>query len=91
MDQASQMADPHLAARNVFRLNSSAEVPPTLIPNHMWRWDGPPLAWGPFNRLGDHNDYVFRDVLGLSDAEMAALEADGHLSLDYLSPDGTPL
>jgi crotonobetainyl-CoA:carnitine CoA-transferase CaiB-like acyl-CoA transferase len=90
-DQAGQLADPHLAARGCYRLNSSAEVPPTLMPGHLWRWDGPPLAWGPFNRLGDANEEVFRDVLGLSDAEYAALEADGHLSLDYLAPDGTPL
>ncbi|MPY95177.1 MAG: hypothetical protein GEV08_19615 [Acidimicrobiia bacterium] len=90
-DQESQLADPHLAARGFYRVNSSPEVPPTLVPNHLWRWDGPPLAWGPFNRLGDHNEYVFREVLGLSEAEYAALDADGHLSLDYLDADGTPL
>jgi len=90
-NQADQLADPHLAARQFYRLNSSVEVPPTLMPNHLWRWDGPPLAWGPFNRLGDHNRYVFRDVVQMDDAEYEALAADGHLSLDYLDENGTPL
>jgi crotonobetainyl-CoA:carnitine CoA-transferase CaiB-like acyl-CoA transferase len=90
-DQAAQLADPHLAARRSLRENGSIEVPPTLVPDHLWRWDGPPLRWGPFNRLGDANEEVFRGILGLDDAEYRALEADGHLSLDYLAPDGTPL
>ncbi|MFN0027979.1 MAG: CoA transferase [Acidimicrobiales bacterium] len=90
-DQAAQLSDPHLRARGFFRPNRSSEVPSTYMPNHLWRWDGPPMQWGPFNRLGDHNDYVFRDLLGLADAEYEQLSADGHLSLDYLAPDGTAL
>ena len=90
-DQAAQLADPHLLACGFYRENSSTEVPPTLMPDHLWRWDGPPLQWGPFNRLGDANEEVFRGILGLDDAEYRELEADGHISLDYLAPDGTPL
>ncbi len=90
-DQASQLADPHLRARGFLRTNQSSEVPPTLMPNHLWRWDGPPLQWGPLNRLGDHNDYVFREILGLTDVEYEQLRAEGHLSLDYLAPDGSAL
>ena len=70
-DQAAQLADPHLAARGFYRENSSIEVRPTLMPDHLWRWDGPPLRWGPFNRLGDANEEVFRGILGLDDAEYA--------------------
>ncbi|MEZ5266766.1 MAG: CoA transferase [Acidimicrobiales bacterium] len=90
-DQAANLADAHLRARRFFRVNRSPEVPPTEMPDHLWRWDGPPLAWGPFNRLGDANEEVFRGLLGLSEDEYAALDAEGHLSLDYLGPDGTPL
>ena len=39
--------------------------------------------------LRDMNDHL-REVLGLDDAEFAALAAEGHLSEDYLRPDGTP-
>ena len=48
------------------------------------------MRWGPICRLGDANEYVYRDLLGMGDDEYAALDADGHLSLDYLQPDGTP-
>ncbi len=89
-DEAGRCVDEHLLAVDAFRANGSAEVPSTLVPDHLWRWDGPPLAWGPFSRLGAENDHVYRDILGMDDDEVAALAADGHLSLDYLRPDGTP-
>ena len=50
-----------------------------------------PCAWGPLSRLGGDNEYVYREVLGLDDAEWAALDAEGHLNLDYVDADGKPL
>jgi crotonobetainyl-CoA:carnitine CoA-transferase CaiB-like acyl-CoA transferase len=90
LDEAGCYADKHLRARRAFRLNGSADVPPTEFPDHVFRWDGPPLRWGPLCRLGADNEHVYRTILDLSDAEVAALHAEGHLSLDYLRPDGTP-
>ena len=80
-----------LAARRFFRPNGSADVPEHRFPGHLWHWDGPPLAWGPISRLGADNEYVFRQVLGLDDAEWAALDAEGHLNLDYVDAEGKPL
>ncbi|MDZ7726927.1 MAG: CoA transferase [Dehalococcoidia bacterium] len=37
----------------------------------------PPVA------LGEHNRYVYREVLGLSEAEYARLEAEGHITNDF--------
>ena len=91
LDEADLLADPQLAARGFFRMNGSADVPEHLFPGHLWHWDGPPLAWGPLSRLGGDNDYVYRDVLGLDDAGWAALDAEGHLNLDYVDADGKPL
>lgn len=34
-------------------------------------------------RLGEDNEYVYRDLLGLSDQEMAGLEQAGHIGEDY--------
>ena len=90
LDETACLADPHLRARGFFRPNGSAEVPLVDFPGHLWRWDGPAMVWEPTSRLGVDNDYVFREVGGFSDVEYAALDADGHLSLDYLQPDGTP-
>ncbi len=84
-------ADPHLADRGAFRENGSAELGRHQYASHAWRWDGPELAWGDIPLLGQDNEAVYRDLLGLDDEGYAALEADGHLSRDYLGPDGTPL
>jgi crotonobetainyl-CoA:carnitine CoA-transferase CaiB-like acyl-CoA transferase len=90
LDEAGCLADEHLAARRAFRLNGSEDVPPTPFPDHLFRWDGPPLRWGPLCRLGTENERVFREVVGLSDPELDALRAEGHLSTAYLKADGTP-
>lgn len=83
--------DPHLRARAMFRENESPDTGRHQYPNHIWRWDGPELAWGPLPVLGGDNEAVFTDLVGLSESEYQALADDGHLSLDYLGPDGTPL
>jgi crotonobetainyl-CoA:carnitine CoA-transferase CaiB-like acyl-CoA transferase len=90
LDEAACLADPHLRARGFFRRNGSSDVGEWEFPNHLWRWDGPPMRWDPLCRLGADNDHVYREVLGLSDDEYGALGAAGHLSLAYLQPDGTP-
>ena len=90
LDDGACLAEPHLRARGFFRPNGSAEVPTVDFSGHLWRWDGPALCWGPTSRLGVDNQDVLRRVGGLNDSEMAALAADGHLSLDYLQADGTP-
>ncbi|MEL7209711.1 MAG: CoA transferase, partial [Actinomycetota bacterium] len=90
LDEADAYADPHLDERGFFRDQGSVDVGRWPFPGHQWRWTGPPMRWESICRLGDSNDYVYRDVLGLTDDEYAALDAEHHLSLDYLKPDGTP-
>ena len=34
--------------------------------------------------LGEHNDYVYRDLLGMSDAEITRLRQEGHISESYI-------
>jgi crotonobetainyl-CoA:carnitine CoA-transferase CaiB-like acyl-CoA transferase len=91
LHELEALADPHLNERGAFRVNGNEETGDYLHPTHPWRWDGPPLRWDPLPVLGGDNEAVFRGLLGLSADDYAALEADGHLSLDYLAPDGTPL
>ncbi|MEM8922936.1 MAG: CoA transferase [Actinomycetota bacterium] len=91
LHEREAFADPHFRARGLFRPNGSVETGEYLHPAHLWRWDGPELAWGPLPVMGGDNEAVFRNVVGLDAEEYAALEADGHLSRDYLGPDGAPL
>ncbi len=91
LDEPGLYADPHLAARQWFRPNSSDDVPEVLFPGHQWRWDGPPMTWGPINMMGRDNDYVYRTVLGKDDGAMATLAAEGHLADGYRDAEGRPL
>lgn len=91
LDEADCLADPQHDARGYFRPNGHAEMGTYQFPDHQWRWDGPPLKWGELGRLGRDNDAVYRGTLGLSDEEIEALDAEGHLTLDYLDADRNPL
>ncbi|HEX5365522.1 MAG TPA: CoA transferase [Acidimicrobiales bacterium] len=91
MTEADAFADPHLRARGFFRANTGAETGTHEYPAHPWHWTGPELAWGPIAGMGHDNEYVWREVAGLSPDEYDELDAEGHLSLDYLGPDGKPL
>ncbi|MDG2114629.1 MAG: CoA transferase [Actinomycetota bacterium] len=90
LDEADLLDDPHLAARGFFRPNSSADVPESLFPGHLWKWDGPDLCWDELNVMGRDNDEIYRGLLGMSDEQMAALDADGHLADGYRDADGNP-
>jgi len=91
LTEAERYADAHLRSRGLFRETGSSELGRHEYPAHVFGWDGPDLAWGAVPLLGEHNRHVYQGVLGLTDEEYSALEADGHISADYLGPDGTPL
>ena len=91
MHELDSLADPHFRARDLFKPSGSTELGTHDYPAYAWRWDGPEQAWGPIPLLGEHNEDVLRRVGGLSEAEIAALRADGQLSADYLGPDGKSL
>jgi len=90
LDEADAYADPHLRDRGFFRPQGSEDIGTWEFPGQQWRWTGPEMRWGPICRLGVDNDDILKRIAGLTEAEYAALDEAGHLSLDYLQPDGTP-
>ena len=34
-------------------------------------------------QFGEHNDYVYRELLGMSEEEIAPLRASGHIGTEY--------
>ena len=84
-------ADPQMGDRIWFRQNGSVEQGWHSFPGRQWRWDGPEMPWRPIGILGDANEYVYRGLLGLDDAEWQALCDEGHITRDYLNPDGTSM
>ncbi len=93
MDEADAYADPQLQHQGFFRPLHSPHTGDHLYPAHAVRWTGPPLQWergAP--GLGDDNEYVYKDILKLTDAEYEELQREGvHISQDFLDSDGRPL
>jgi crotonobetainyl-CoA:carnitine CoA-transferase CaiB-like acyl-CoA transferase len=89
LDEASFSADPQVEARHWIRPLPSTDVGDFGHLGHAFR--GIPLAWergAPL--LGEDNEYVFKEILGLGDDEYHRLVADRIATEDYLDPNGNP-
>ncbi len=92
IDEADAYADPQLRHREFFRPLTSPHTGEHEYPAHVVRWTGPALRWRrAAPGLGEDNEYVYQELLGLTDEEYAGLRDEGHISLDYLDPQGRPL
>ncbi len=93
MDEADAYSDPQLQYWGFFRPLDSPHTGHHLYPAHAVRWTGPPLRWergAP--GLGDDNEYVYKHILNLTDAEYEELEREGvHISQDFLDSEGHSL
>jgi crotonobetainyl-CoA:carnitine CoA-transferase CaiB-like acyl-CoA transferase len=67
-------ADPHLKARQAFVPVEHPEMGNIEIARAPWTLSDCPMPARCAPMLGEHNDYVFREILGLGDDEIAALE-----------------
>ncbi len=71
-------ADPHMQARDFFAAVSHTvlgDLPISGLPWQHHRTPGTYIRGGPC--LGEHNDYVYGDLLGMSQADIAAYTARG--------------
>ena len=81
---------PHLKARNFYR-PSPYYVAERGTPAWEWEkrdslaWSSPvrlsetPMEFGHYSNVGEDNDYVFREILGMPDAEIESLMENGSL------------
>jgi benzylsuccinate CoA-transferase BbsF subunit len=85
MNAKDAAEDPHLAATGAWkRLPATADYPET-------EWAVPPYHFSkshvtlrtPPALLGEHNDYVYREVLGLSEAEVEKYREAGHIATSF--------
>ncbi len=77
--------DEQLRARKFFRRQSfeGAEEGYEFM-GPMWQFPETPIEfYQPPATFGEHNDYVYRDVLKVSEAEYDALKAGGHIATEY--------
>ena len=88
-DDPTFAADPQVAFREWIRPLESRDVGTHNHIGHLFQ--GVPQVWergAP--TLGQDNEYVFKEVLGLDDAAYERLVADGVAIEDYLDKDGNP-
>ena len=82
-------ADPHLRDRQWRRPLHSLDVGAHLHPGLPYR--GVPQAWRRGSPvLGEDNEFVYKQILGVSDEEFERYRQDRILAEDYLDPRGEP-
>jgi len=83
--EASRMFDdPHLRARNFFRSQTQKDAGTHEYVGPLWQMAGTPVEYlQPPVMFGEHNEYVYRELLKVSDAEWNALMAGGHIAIEY--------
>ncbi len=85
LNERDAFDDPHLQARGFFIKTVHPEAGTHLMPGHQWKMLGTPLrADLPSPLLGEHNEYVYKELLGYSDEDYARLEREEHIGRDYI-------
>ena len=89
-DPRDSFMDPQLNAREFFQTINGPDIGPYRYPGFPWKFSESPLqVFQPPCMLGEHNDYVYKDVIGLTDKEMDDLESAGvigDLTYDWAGP-----
>ena len=84
LDEEMAYADPHLRARGFFQSVAHREAGTREYPVGMWESSAGKLGIrGPAPCLGEHNDYVYREILGYSDARIREMTEQGHIGDRY--------
>jgi benzylsuccinate CoA-transferase BbsF subunit len=83
--EASRMFDdPHLRDRGFFRSQTIENGKTYEFAGPIWRFEGTPVEFAqPPIALGEHNEYVYRGVLKVSDAEYAHFKELGWITMDF--------
>lgn len=85
LDARDAAHDPHLSQSGMWHaLPATADYPETLIHRPAYRYSVSDIRirTAPA-RFGEHNEYIYRDLLGLTDAERETMRAAGHITEDF--------
>lgn len=86
-DEADLFRCPQLQHRHFFEELTQADTGPRTYPGLTFRMANTPNRLRtPPCMLGEHNDYVYRQLLGVSDEEYDRLVALGHIGTEYRLP-----
>lgn len=77
--------DPQMKDRGFFEKVTHPECGTHLYPGLQWKMANTPnCIRRPPPRLGEDNEYVYKQVIGISDEEYAELEREGHIGMDFV-------
>ncbi len=77
-------SDPQYNARGFFEQVTQVDCGTHLYPGIMWKASGHPNEIRmPPCRLGEHNDYVYSNLLGYDAISYARMESEGHIGTRY--------
>ena len=83
--QADLFNDPHLKERDFFKDVDHREAGRQRCPGMAFTFSKTPLDFRiPQACLGEHNDYVYGELLGMSREEMAQLEEEKYIGDAFL-------
>jgi crotonobetainyl-CoA:carnitine CoA-transferase CaiB-like acyl-CoA transferase len=85
LDEAATVSDPHLHERGFFQLLEHPVCGIHFHPGANFQMSRtPPEMWRAAPTLGQDNEYVYKDILGVTDGEYADLVASGQAGTEYL-------
>lgn len=87
LNEAEAFRDPHLEARGFFKPLTSNDVGTHLHASHWYKLSKMELKWehgAP--TLGQHNEYVYKELLGFTDEEYEEMAKKGLLNTEYPRP-----
>lgn len=77
--------DPHLNARGFFETVTHHECGTHRYPGMLWKMSKTPGSFrAPPCCLGEHNDHIYRNLLGFDDSEIDRLRQEGHIGDMYI-------
>ena len=83
-DQRELYEDPQMVARGYFEQLEQPSTGRHAYTGLMWKMTETPNGIRlPAPMLGEHNEYVFKELLGVTEAEYKSLEEKGHVGMDY--------
>ncbi len=84
MDEKDLYQDPHMVDRRFFQKMAHPDAGTHMYPGLMWKSASYPNRFRtPPCTLGEHNQYAYRELLGIGDKRYARLEALGHIATEY--------
>ena len=84
MDTSEIFRDPHLRERGFYRRVEHPEAGTHDYGFQFWKMSRTPVEYRrPPPLLGEHNEYFYRELLGVTGEEYRRLEAEGQIGMDY--------